>query len=241
MTRRTCLLLAAVLLAGCTGSGTGPIYDVGSEPFSWVKAPSSVHPASDRTPRVADPVITFRLENGERKSTLVAAGEWGGREWRTGQSYLFGFDVRADPQTLGDEVVSLARLSRKSASPADIISAQLSAARGVTVMGRTCIAPSELRNWHRVEVRVKLSDRDAGYLEVFCDREPIWARTGLRTTLPPICRQSEGCDSVAPKPVKFEVQMGLMSDAGLSRPIVVEMQRLHYRRIFYVPNRVGQL
>jgi hypothetical protein len=241
MTRWAPFLLVAMLLPGCTAPDTGPIYQVDSSPYSWVKASSSVHPASDRAPIVGDPIVAFRLDTGERNSTLVAAGEWGGNEWRTGQTYLFGFDVRTDPGALRNEVVTLAQLTRSSASPAVIISAELSAARGVTVMGRTCIAPSELRDWHRVEFRVRLSDRDTGYLEVFCDREPIWARTGMRTALPPICRRSEGCDDVVARPVRFEVQMGLMSDTGVTRPISVQMQRLHYRRIFYVPNRVGQL
>jgi hypothetical protein len=234
-------LLVAMLLPGCTVSDTGPIYHVDSEPYSWVQAPSSVHPVSDRAPLVGDPIVAFGLENGERNSTLVATGEWGGNEWRTGQTYLFGFDVRVDPGALRNETVSLARLSRTSASPTDIISAELSAALGVTVMGRTCIAPNELHDWHRVEFRVRLTDRDTGYLEVFCDRKPIWARTGMRTTLPPICRLSEGCDDVVSRPVRFEVQMGLMADTRVTRPITVQMRRLHYRRIFYVPNRVGQL
>ena len=241
MTRWALLLLAVLLLPGCMGSETGPVYQVDSKLYSWVKAPGSVHPASDRAPLVEDPTVTFRLENGERNSALVATGEWGGNEWRTGQTYLFGFDIRVAPGGIGNEAVSLARLTRAVASPTDIISADLSAARGVTVMGRTCIGPNELGNWHRVEFRVKLTDRDTGYLEVFCDREPIWARTGMRTTLPPICRLSEGCDDVVARPVRFEVKMGLMSDTGVSRPIAVQMQRLHYRRIFYVPNRVGQL
>jgi hypothetical protein len=232
-------LIAAVLLSAC--SGTGPIYDVDPELYDWVKAPASIHPASDRAPEVDGPVVTFRLERSERHSTLRAAGEWGGQEWCAGQTYLFGFDVRLDPRTLSNEQVNLAQLSRTGDPAADIVSVELSAARGVTVLGRTCIAPSDLRNWHRVEIRIRLTDRDAGYLEVFCDRKPIWARTGMRTTFPPICRRSEGCDTVALRPMMFEVQMGLMSGQGVSRPIMVQMQRLHYRRIFYVPNQVGTL
>ena len=236
-------LLVAVQLLGCTASDTGPIYSVVLEPYSWVKAPSSVHPESDRAPLVGDSIVTFRLDSGERSSTLVAAGEWGNdeRNWSTGQSYLFGFDVRVDTGALRNETVSLARLSRTSAPPTEIISAELSAARGVSVMGRTCFAPDELKDWHRVEFRVRLTDRDTGYLEVFCDRKPIWARTGMRTTFPPICRFSEGCDDAISRPVRFEVQMGLMSDTKTTSPITVQMRRLHYRRIYYVPNRVGQL
>jgi len=229
----------AALLAGC--GGTGPIYPVVAWLHEWVKAPDALVAGSDQAPVIASPVVTFRLDRGQRLSALQARGEWGGVEWRIGKTYLFGFDVRLDRRSLGNARVALSRLYRAGDPATEIVSVDLDAGRGVTVLGRGCIAPSDLADWHRVEMRIKLSDDDTGYLEVFCDRKPIWARTEIRTTFPPVCRRREGCDTVVAKPVRFNLQMGLMSDEGVANAVVVQMQRLHYRPLLYKPHRVGTL
>jgi hypothetical protein len=224
----------AVFLAAC--GSTGPIFNVSDALYDWVKAPGAVTPGSDQDPVIADPVVIFRLDRGDRRSTLQT-----GESWRTTQTYLFGFDVRLDPRTLGGERLDLSRLYRNGAPATELISVQLDARRGVTVLGRACIAPAHLATWHRVEMRIRLADNDTGYLEVFCDRKPIWARVNMRTTFAPECRISAGCNRAVPKPERYEWQIGLMSARGVARPVTVQMQRLHYRVLFYKPNRVGTL
>jgi hypothetical protein len=230
------VLAALLLLAACDDGGTGPVYFVDAELYDWVKAPEAIDQSSDQSPIVADPIITFHLAPGDSRSTLRT-----GKEWRVGRKYLFGFDVRLERKSLGNERVALSHLFRKGDPATEIVSVLLDADRGVTVMGRTCVAPTDLGNWHRVEMRIHLSNKDTGFLEVFCDRKPIWARINIRTTFPPVCRLSEGCDTDVPKPVRYEWQLGLLSNGGVSKQIMAQMQRLHYRRIFYIPHRVGTL
>jgi hypothetical protein len=227
-------ILVAGLLAAC--DSTGPVFPVDDAPYDWVKAPQTIDQTSDIAPVIAEPVVSFRLDRGDRKSALTAA-----QDWRVGQTYLFGFDVRLDRNSLGRETVELSRLLRKGTPATEIVSVQLDARRGVTVMGRACIAPSDLGDWHRVEMRIKLSNQDTGYLEVFCDRKPIWAKTEIRTTFSPDCRIREGCNAAIPKPVRYNWQIGLMSKKRVSRRVHVQMQKLHYRVLFYKPNRVGTL
>lgn len=228
------LLIAALGLTAC--NGTGPIYPVQDDLYDWVKAPEAVSPESDREPVVADPVVNFRLDRGERQSTVQVSEDL--RPYRT---YLLGFDVRLDRASLGRENVTLSRLSRRGDPSVEVVSVQLDAARGVTVMGRTCIAPADLADWHRVELRIKFSDRDRGYLEVFCDRRPIWARTEIRTTFPVVCRRRDGCDARVPQPVSYDWRTGLISNEGVAHRVMVQMRRLHYRPLIIKPNRVGTL
>jgi hypothetical protein len=239
MTPQRQFLAAAILLAAC--SDTGPIYPLELAPYDWVRAPESVSPQSDRAPVITDPVVNFRLDRGEKQSTLRAKGEFNNVEWRIGSTYLYGFDVRLDRRSLRNEHVLLSRLSREGNPAVEIVAVHLDARGGVTVMGRTCIAPAEFADWHRVEVRIKLSDNDNGYVEVFCDREPLWARTGLRTTFPPMCRRSKGCDAPVPASARYDLDIGLISEDGVATPVFVQMRRLHYRPLLYKPNRVGNL
>ncbi len=228
--------LTAFLLAACTSLGTGPVYTVDAELYDWVKEPRAIDQSSDQIPIIADPIVIFRLMPGDNRSAVQA-----GREWRNGHTYLFGFDLRLNRKSLGTEKVVLSRLFRKGDPAAEIMSVQLDANRGVTVMGRTCIASTDLGNWHRVEMRIRLSNKDAGFLEVFCDRKPIWARVNIRTTFPPVCRFREGCDTDVPRRTRYEWQLGLLSIGGVAKQIEVQMQRLHYRQLFYVHNRIGTL
>ena len=236
MSLRLFPVLTTLLLAACTPPGPGPVYTVNAELYDWVKDPEAIVPSSDQVPVIADPIVTFHLAPGDNRSAVRA-----GKEWRVGHKYLFGYDVRLDRKSLGNEKVVLSRLFRKGDPAIEIASVHLDADRGVTVMGRTCIAPTDLGDWHRVEMRILLSNKDTGYLEVFCDRKAIWAQVNIRTTLSPICRLSEGCDTDVPRRVRYEWQLGLLSNGGVAKQIAVQMQKLHYRRIFYVPNRAGTL
>lgn len=235
MRRRFCLnLISIAMISACTA--TGPVYPVSDELYDWVKVPEAVDSGSDQPPVVADPLVTFHLSPGDRRSALQAP-----EDWHVGQTYLLGFDVRLDRTTLGTEKVTLSRFLRQGKPQSEIFSVQLDERRGVTVFGRTCIAPPDLANWHRVEVRIKVADNDRGFLEVFCNRKPIWGRVNFRTTLPPECRLSDGCNTVVPKPVDFKWQVGLFSDRGVARDVTVQMQRMHYRTLLYIPGRVGSL
>ena len=228
------ILAQGLLLSACSGSG--PIYPVRDALYDWVMAPETVDPAADRLPVIADPIVHFRVAPGERRSTLRT-----GDRWRVGQTYLFGFDLRLERDLPARQRITVSRLMRQGDPAAEILSVDLDAAQGVTVMGRTCVAPADLTRWHRVEIRMKLADNDTGYIEVFCNRKPIWARVAMRTTFPPECRRSDGCDMPLPQPVRYEWKMGVMSETAAQRPVHLQMQRLHYRLLIYKPNRVGTL
>lgn len=226
--------MTGLFLAAC--AGTGPIYPVEDELYDWVKSPDAIDPDSDQKPIVIEPVVNFLLQSGDRHSAIRT-----GEEWRVGQTFLLGFDVRLDPNALGQEKVDLARLTRKGSPAIEIASVQLDTQRGIMVFGRACIPPSALSEWHRVEMRIKFSDKDTGYIEVFCDRKPIWARVNMRTNFAPECRLSEGCRTAVLKPERYNWQLGLMTDVAVSRKISIQMQRLQYRVLLYKPNRVGTL
>lgn len=223
-------LMTLVLLPSCYGEG--PIYIVGEDLPEWASAPVAVDPKSDRKPEFSANVVNFHLSPGQRRTALVT-----GDSWRIPRTYLFGFDVKADRGTLGNERLDLSRLLRAGNREVEIASVQLDARRGITVMGRQCVAPGDLASWHRVEMRIRLRNDDSGFLEVFCDRKPIWAQNGIRTTFPPVCRLSEGCSEPAYTPLRYEWQMGLMADRRVSRHIRVQMRKLHQRELIYIPNR----
>ena len=227
--------LIAFVLTACTD--TGPVFPTSSILDGWVAASDALDPRSDRAPVITDDVVKFRLARGERRSMLRPT-----EQWEVEETFLFGFDVRLDRKALGRSLggrsLLLSRFVRQGKPETDLVEVKVDARQGVTVMGRRCIAPSELGNWHSVEIRINLTDGDTGYLEVFCDRKPIWAQAGFRTTLPPICRLSEGCNKGVPKPVQFEWQVGLLSKSPVGHEVKVEMQRVFYHRLFVIPNRV---
>jgi hypothetical protein len=231
--RSFCLALF-LTLAACVGNG--PIFPVDGELYDWVFAPEAVVPDSRQMPVIEGEAVTFRLAPGSRRSALKT-----GEDWRTGQTRLFGFDIKVDPAVLGRNKLEVSRLLRATDPVGEIVSVQLDAKNGLTVFGRTCVPPENLSQWHRVEMRIRLRDDDYGYLEVFCDRKPVWARTGMRTTVPPICKLSEGCNEVVSSPVRYEWQMGLFSEGVISGRPSVRMRRLHHRILLYIPNRAGNL
>ncbi len=233
--KRFCWLLGAALFFAACGT-TGPVFPVEDELYDWVTSQQSVDQASDQAPVVADSVVTFRLAPGQRRSALET-----GEDWRIGQAYLFGFDVRLDPETLGPGAIAISRLSRVTVPENEIVSVLLDRKRGVSVFGRTCIAPDQLSEWHRIEMRMRLANDDTGFLEVFCDRKPVWAQNDIRTTFKPVCRLQEGCDADIAKPARFEWLTGLLAERSVTRRTEIQMQRLHQRVIFYIPNRVGTL
>lgn len=234
MSRLAAWALSAVCLTGC--SDEGPIYSVKNDLFDWVTAATALDERSDRAPEIKDQTVFFHLRPGDRASALQT-----GEDWRRGNALLIGFDLRLDHVNLGSEKIDLSRFFRKGSPATELFSVQLDRKRGVTVMGRQCIAPQDLGDWHRVEMRVRLHDNDGGFLEVFCDRKPIWARQNLRTTFPPLCRRATGCTEVAPHPMRFEWNVGVMSDRRVSRHVRVQMRRLHHRQLLYIPNRPGTL
>ncbi|MDU8925833.1 hypothetical protein RXV86_00385 [Alisedimentitalea sp. MJ-SS2] len=226
----------AVMLTLSACSDTGPVYLTAEALQAWVRTPGAVDPRSDRAPAVSEDAVRFALSRGQRRSMLRT-----GNEWLVGQSYLFGFDVRADRKQLGNRPVVISRLMRKSDPTRVLAEVRLDARNGVTVMGRSCIPANALGTWHQVEMRIRLADDDTGFFEVFCDRKPVWAQSELRTTQPPICRRSAGCNQPVAKPVAFEWQFGLLAVGRATRAVQVEMQRVFYHRLFVIPNRVGRL
>ncbi len=228
------LMLALGFLAAC--SDTGPVFPTPEHLENWVKSGESLDPRSDRAPTISDPVIRFRLARGERRSTLRTGDGWG-----LDQTYLMGFDVRLDPRHRPGRAVTLSRVLRRGDPASTLVTIRLDPRHGLMAMNRACVPISELNQWHRVEIRIAFADNDSGFLEVFCDRRPVWAQSGFRTTLPPTCRRAEGCKTPVPRPVDFEWQIGLHSDRNARHDIVVEMQRIIHHRLFVIPNRVIRL
>ena len=231
--RALCLVICALLTA-C--DGVGPVFPTSDALEGWVRAPGAVDPRSDRAPVLAGDTVRFHLRRGERRTALRA-----GREWGVRQTYLLGFDLRIEPQSLPRRPVDLTRLVRTGGDEAEIVAVALDRRNGVSVLGRRCIAPEALGAWHRVEIRIEFSDRDTGFLEVFCDRRPIWAQSHMRTTLPPVCRRAEGCNAPVPGPVGYEWQVGVIAPGRVARDLAVEMRRIFYHRLFVIPHRVGAL
>lgn len=229
-------LFATLVLGACASSDTGPVFNVQDPLYDWVKSPDAIDARSDHPPDLIDQTVVFKLMEGDKRSILRT-----GDDWRIGQTYLFGFDVRVDPKTLGREEFTVSRLTRTVSPQSEIAVVELNAQNGVTVFGRSCVPANALQSWHRVEMRIKLSNGDTGYLEVFCDRQPVWAQSAFRTTLPPVCRLRDGCATLVAKPARFDWQVGLMARQHAKRPVTLEMRKLHQRVIFYVPNRVGTL
>ncbi len=227
-------ILVALFLAGC--GSTGPIVQVSDELYHWVSLSQSGDQTSDQSPIISDPTVTFRLAPGQRRSALKT-----GDDWRIGQSLLFGFDIRLDPESLSDDTFTISRFTRVTAPTDEIVTVSLSRQRGVTVFGRSCIPPERLSEWHRLEMRIRIANNDNGFLEVFCDRKPIWAQEDIRTTFKPICRLRDGCEDDIAKPARFAWQIGLMSETPVTKYAEIQMQRLHQRLIFYIPNRPGAL
>lgn len=228
------LLGAMIGLVSC--GATGPVIHLQDKLPDWVFLPETVDRVSDNEPSMTDTVVTFQVPPGQRRSALQTA-----ENWRIGQSYLFGFDIRLDPEVLSQRPVTVSRLSRVTKPQSELVSVTLDPRQGVTVFGRSCIRPEHLSDWHRVEMRIRISNDDKGFLEVFCDRKPIWAQKDIRTTFPPVCRLSEGCIDDVAKPARFKWHIGLLSDEALSKHAEIQMRRLHQRVIFYIPNRAGTL
>ena len=228
-------MLASLALSGCTE--TGPILFVPSQAYTKrVAETCSVLPGSDLAPTVISESTRFKLAPGEKCSALKV-----GEDWQIGHNYLMGFDVRLDQNRIGPRPVTLARLVRTGASETELASVRLSRKNGITILGRSCVPPADLGGWHTIELRIALSDTDSGFLEVFCDRKPIWAQDKFRTTLPPVCRHSEGCATRVQKPIGFEWQVGLMARQGVARRMMVEMKQIFYRRLFVIPHRIGNM
>ena len=230
MIRRLTLALTAVALAAC-GVGDGPIFPVRAALYDWV-TPDKVDPRSDRAPKIADPVVIFTLDAAQRSSFLTVSDEFG-----LGRRFLIGFDVRV-PGALPQKPIKVSRFMRRDDPDVELLSFELDAERGLTFRGQTCVPADQLGDWNRVEARMRLSDRRSGYLEVFCNREPFWSVSGVRTVYPLDCQDRAGCNARLTELPDFEWSIGLISSLALRQALSIEMQRLHFRELLYVPNRI---
>lgn len=230
--------LVALGLAAC--ADTGPIFPTSDRLDPWVSASESADPRADSPPVVNGDRARFHLSPGQRRASLHTSHAFG-----LGQTYLLGFDIRRGATPLPDRPVTIARLMRTTATPgageSAIAAIRLDARNGVTAFGRQCIPAAQLTRWHSVELRIAMADDDDGYIELFCDRRPVWAQQNIRTTLPPPCRRAQGCTRPVPRPVRYDWQLGLMSPGVARRPLDIEMKRIFYHRLFIIPNRVGPL
>lgn len=226
-----CLVLLG--LAACENNDTGPVYPVQDALYEWVFSPDAQDPKSQRAPDISDPVLTFQLNAGQRRSSMRFPGNF-----NLGQAKMVGFDIRVGRTRLPRRPITISRVRRVGPDGTEILSVQLDAKRGVTLFGRTCVPAKDLQDWHRVEMRMRFSNQDTGFLEVFCDRKPFWGQRAVRTTQPPTCKLSDGCTTPVERPIRFEWEFGLMADRAVPRRTDIQMQRLHERRLFVIPNRI---
>ncbi|MEZ5714251.1 MAG: hypothetical protein R3D85_03175 [Paracoccaceae bacterium] len=189
---------------------------------------------------IAGQTVRFHLAPGQRRSSLHTSHAFG-----LGQTYLLGFDIHRGATPLPARPVTIARLMRGTGTPGapetEIAAIRLDARNGITAFGRQCIPAAQLTRWHSVELRVAMADDDTGYLELFCDRRPVWAQQKTRTTLPPPCRRAQGCTRPVPPPVRYDWQLGLIAAGPVRQPLGLDMRRIFYHRLFVIPNRVGTL
>lgn len=225
-------LMLVALLASC--SRNGPVFPQVASLNDWDLTGVPVDPNSDRSPQVSGDKVAFQLRAGERVTQLVLK-----RDWQRSRKFLLGFDVRAR-EGLPSSPVVIAQLLRYQNGPQRVVSVALDAERGVTVAGQACIAPAALQDWHRVEIRVQFSDKGDGYLEAFCDRQPLFGLRDLQTGMPPVCRDDAGCVGEEPVEGEFAWQVGLMAERAVRQGVSVEMRRLQQRPLVWVPNRIAQ-
>lgn len=216
--------LAVLLVAGC--SEVGPVFPTSDQLEPWVRGAQTQDARSDMPPVIAGERVVFRLGRGQRRSVLLS-----GRGWRIRQSWLIGFDMRMAREDLPQRPVAVTRVAQSGVREVGLALVTADARHGVRAMGRACIAPEEVEAWHAVELRFTLAADRTGFLEVFCDRRPVWARSGVRM----VRHTADGAEA------RFSWELGLIAARGVARDVTVEMRRVFQHRLFVIPNRVGRL
>lgn len=223
--------LCFVILTGCTSQG--PVFPMLPNLAEWQVHVSQIDPSSDVSPMLGEHAARFRLDRGDQRSLLVREDEWA-----VSRKFLLGFDVAVRQAPGGSKPVTVARLVQPENGEAALISIDLDPQKGIAVSGQTCIPADQMSDWHRVEVRVHFAEGPQGYVEVFCDRRPVYALLELETGYPPGCRDNAACGQVRQEPVPYEWQVGLVSGVPLTTPVDVELRRMQQRPLVWTPNRV---
>lgn len=275
------LLLAAVLLAACqTAASTGP--EAARAAPGWLPVKFAVGERSTPPPTFADPEIVFKVNRGDcsprtdRRGASDCATKTNrsvittGDSWRIGHQYLFGFDFWIDPglthrgyrnaravKTNGfSSRLSIARWEGDRYPNNQLFDVKVDATRGVTFMGRTCIPPSEFGRWHRMDIRMRWADDETGFLEVRCDRrpvfsgQPIYAVSNVATNRALDCYRENHCVPGFDKdPQRFNMQLGILFDQEVvngravfpripPEGLTVKIRRPIARRLYVIFSRV---
>ena len=219
------------LLAGCTSQG--PVFPMVPNLTEWQISEDQIDSVSDVRPALSEHSARFRLAQGDQRSLLVREDEWS-----NSRKFLLGFDVMVLQSPSVSQRVTLARLVRPDPPNRALVSVDLTAQSGITVAGQACVAADQLAEWRRIEVRVFFSEARKGYVEVFCDRRPVYALLELETGYPPGCGDNAACGRMLDDPVPYEWQVGLVSERPVGAPVDVQMRRMQQRPLVWTPNRV---
>lgn len=197
-------------------------------------------------PTVSGDEITFTVHQGDCSAIADRRGASdcadrntrsvisAGADWRLGHQYLYGFDFWIDPglthpgfrtpratRTGGQSSrLSIARWEGDRYPNNQLFDVKVDATRGVTFLDRTCVPPTDFGNWHRLDIRMRWASDDTGFIEVRCDRRPVYsgrpifAASGIATNQALDCIPENHCDpTVMKNPTRFNMQLGVIFDA----------------------------
>lgn len=242
MTRALLLLL---LLAACQPSTSAeriPPYGTGGL-APWVPWTFSIAPQATRPPEFAGGEVIFRAGRGEASSLSTGA------RWRLGHQYLLSFELWIDPALARSRASGLAVARWNGVAPAEtrLFSLDLDAARGVTFLGRTCVAPSAFGTWQRVYLRVRWEADATGFLELRCGAGPVhaaplvYAASAIATNRPLTCPAAGDCaPGRGPGAERFAMELGILPGAAPLVPpggVSLRMRRIVERRLYVVLGR----
>lgn len=251
------LLLACLLLAACQTTAPQAPPPPGraalAEGLPWTLG---LHPASVGAPEVQGGEARFSLARGQCAGGDCGRGAGrmalsGGEGWRLGFQNMFGFEINIDPDlAYRGRGLSVARWSGADTGRV-LFGFDLDAQRGLTFLGRSCVAPQDFGQWRRVYVRMEWAGDDAGFIEVRCgagqvhEVPVIFAASGLPTNRPLACTAGGACRAGDERGAeRFEMQLGLIADRVNALPaggVGVSLRRFVERRLYVIFDRVESL
>lgn len=143
--------------------------------------------------------------NGNVSSRLTAR-----RNMAAGSTVHYAFSFRVDPSfSYRGNRLEIAMWQRINAVKNHMYELELNASRGATFEGRVCVEPNRLSSWNDFLMRVTWRNDATGHLEVICNGEVIYERTG-NVLVPEGCGTSRKpqCDPARQRleqPIQFQL------------------------------------
>jgi len=226
-------LMTALALALATGA---PAQERAGSPGPY---PLKMHEGrnSASPPLVRDGVVDFTLLPGQCQArtygdgrgesdckNLNAKSYLAAGEVPIGSSMAYGFDIRVVrglthaafrnprmvPFTGGPDSRLRVAVWQGNLLHNYLYSLKLDSTRGLTFLGRTCVAPGQLKQWNRFEMLVKWSAKSDGVMQVRCNGRLIYSVSGVPTDQQPQCVISNICEpGIEKHPRKIITGFGL--------------------------------